>query len=196
MTEPLILASGSPRRLELLQQFGIQFVVEPADIDEHALPNETGLALIKRVAREKAQKVALKHPTRFVLGADTGVLLDGSFLGKPVDAMEATTMLQSLSGRSHEVCSAVALVAPDGLLLEAFVATTVWFASLPEDWIRAYVDSGDPMDKAGAYAIQHGAGLFVSRIEGSYSNVVGLPLFETGQLLRQAGLWHPHKIDS
>lgn len=196
MSEPLILASGSPRRSELLQRFGIHFVGSPADIDEQALPDETGVALIKRVAREKAQKVATQHPTGFVLGADTGVLLDGVFMGKPTDAMEAGTMLRSLSGRSHEVCSAVALVGPDGLLLEAFVATTVWFASLPEDWIRAYVDGGDPMDKAGAYAIQNEAGLFVSRIEGSYSNVVGLPLFETGQLLRQAGLWHPHKIDS
>lgn len=196
MSETLILASGSPRRVELLQRFGLNFIVEPANIDEQALPEETAQSLIKRVAREKAQAVAVGHPGSFVLGADTGVLLDRAFLGKPRDASEAVAMLEALSGRSHEVCSAVSLLGPGEVLLEAFVTTTVWFASLSQDWIEAYVASGDPMDKAGAYAIQNQAGLFVSRIEGSYSNVVGLPLFETGQLLRQAGLWHPHKIES
>lgn len=186
-----LLASGSPRRQDLLSQFGLPFKVEPSAIDEVMVSEESAPAFIQRVALEKAQAVAANHPQAFVLGADTGVVLDGQCLGKPQDASEAITMLQSLSGRSHEVMSSVALVTPTHQVHQALVTTTVWFASLPSEWISHYVRSGDPMDKAGAYAIQNEAGLFISRIEGSYSNVVGLPLYETGQLLRQARLWHP-----
>ena len=195
MTE-LILASGSPRRKELLQTFGVPFEVQPADIDETANIDESARSLVRRVAREKAEAVHQLQPHHAVLGSDTGVILDNRFLGKPKDADEALSMLNALSGRSHEVCSAVALIKPDGTCLEAFVTTIVWFASLPQAWIEAYVSSGDPMDKAGAYAIQNQAGIFISRIEGSYSNVVGLPLYETGQLLRESGLWHPQQFDN
>lgn len=195
MSAELILASASPRRADLLQSFGLDFSIEPADIDEAPKPNELGPDLIRRVALEKAQKVAKAHPLAYVLGADTGVLLDQQCLGKPRDDQEAIQMLTSLSGRSHQVCSAVALIEPSGLAHEAFVTTTVWFSSLPEAFIKEYVASKDPLDKAGGYAIQNQAGIFVSRIEGSYTNVVGLPLFETGQLLRQASLWHPQGLD-
>lgn len=191
MSAPLILASASPRRADLLQHFGLSFGIEPSAIDEQSLPGESGVALIRRVAKEKAQAVQARRPDAYLLGADTGVLLDQQFMGKPESCDEACEMLQALSGRSHEVSSAVCLITPTGELFEAFATTSVWFSTLSEAWIEAYVASGDPMDKAGAYAIQNEAGLFVSRIEGSYSNVVGLPLYETGQLLRGAGLWHP-----
>ena len=191
MSGDLILASASPRRLDLLQSFGLSFEVEPADIDETPKPDESGVAVIRRVALEKARTVAQRRPEASVLGCDTGVVLDQALLGKPQSASQARQMLSALSGRSHEVVSAVALVRPDESVLEAVCVTTVWLASLPADWIDRYVESKDPMDKAGGYAIQNQAGLFVSRIEGSYTNVVGLPLYETGQLLRRAGLWHP-----
>lgn len=187
----LILASASPRRKVLLERFGLSFTISPAAIDETGRPDESATELIRRVAIEKAEAVSRANPGHSVLGADTGVILDGHFLGKPADQQDALAMLNALSGRSHEVSSAVVLITPAGERYEAFSTTTVWFASLPEAWIQNYVASGDPMDKAGAYAIQNEAGLFVSRIEGSYSNVVGLPLYETGQLLRQVGLWHP-----
>lgn len=194
MSASLILASASPRRADLLKRFGLPFTIEPADIDEQPTPGESGPALIRRVAREKAQAVGKQRPNDYVLGSDTGVLLDQEFLGKPSSTEEAFRMLERLSGRSHEVSSAVCIITSKGEVLEALATTTVWFATLPKTWIDAYVASGDPMDKAGAYAIQNDAGLFVSRIEGSYSNVVGLPLYETGQLLRRAGLWHPERL--
>ncbi len=195
MSAPLILASASPRRADLLQRFGLAFDIEPAAIDEQALPGESGVALIRRVAQEKAQAIQASRPNSYLLGSDTGVLLDQRFMGKPESSDEACEMLEALSGRSHEVSSAVCLITPTGDIFEAFATTSVWFSTLPRAWIEAYVASGDPMDKAGAYAIQNEAGLFVSRIEGSYSNVVGLPLYETGQLLRRAGLWHPEGLE-
>lgn len=194
MNASLVLASASPRRADLLKRFGLPFTIAPAHIDEHPIAGESGPALIRRVAREKAQVVGTEYPNDYVLGSDTGVLLDQVFMGKPESSDEAFQMLERLSGRSHEVSSAVCIITPQGDVLEAFATTTVWFATLPKTWIEAYVASGDPMDKAGAYAIQNEAGLFVSRIEGSYSNVVGLPLYETGQLLRRAGLWHPERL--
>ena len=194
MSVSLILASASPRRADLLKRFGLPFTIEPADIDEQPIAGESGPALIRRVAREKAQAVRGQCPNHHVLGSDTGVLLDQAFMGKPASSDEAFQMLERLSGRSHEVSSAVCIITSEGDVLEAFATTTVWLATLPKTWIEAYVASGDPMDKAGAYAIQNEAGLFVSRIEGSYSNVVGLPLYETGQLLRRAGLWHPERL--
>lgn len=196
MHQPLILASASPRRAELIQTFGVPVMIEPAAIDESPHADESAHELIRRVAYEKAIAVHNQYPEAYILGADTGVVVDHQFLGKPSSADAAKTMLQMLSGRSHEVSSAVVLVSPQGEIGSAFVTTTVWFATLPVAWIDAYVASGDPMDKAGGYAIQHAAGLFVSRLEGSYSNVVGLPLYETGQLLRRAGLWHPDQVNN
>ncbi len=187
-SKQLILASASPRRRELLALFGLAFSVKPADIDERRLDDETPREHVSRVAMDKARAIGRDHPDDWVLGSDTAVVLDGESLGKPVDAGQAADMLRALSGRTHEVMSAVALVGPDGRELLAVNLTRVEFAELSEDWIQAYIDSGDPMDKAGAYGIQNQAGTRIRRIEGSYSGVVGLPLYETGELLRKAGL--------
>lgn len=185
----LILASASPRRRELLGLFGIGFEVEAADIDERIDPGETPAGYVERVAAEKAGAVASRRPGCFVLGSDTAVAVDHNCLGKPVGGEQARHMLGQLSGREHEVFSSVALILPDGSLLSRASETRVKFAPLPESWIEDYIRSGEPFDKAGAYGIQGSAGIWVSRLDGSYSGVVGLPLFETGQLLRQAGLF-------
>ncbi len=184
----MILASASPRRRELLGVFERTFSVEPADIDESRQDGEAADDYVIRIALGKALTVANRHPDKYVLGSDTAVVLDGEPLGKPVDADHARTMLRRLSGRSHEVLSAVALVCPDGRRLQRLSTTEVEFDLLSERWIERYVVSGDPMDKAGAYGIQNQAGIWIRRISGSYSGVVGLPLFETGALLREAGL--------
>ncbi len=184
----MILASASPRRRELLALFGLNFTVRPADLDEQRLASESAVDHVCRIALAKAEAVAAELPDQPVLGADTSVIVDGQTLGKPVDAGEAGAMLRRLSGRSHEVMSAVALVCPDGRRLARLSVTEVEFALLPEAWIERYVASGDPLDKAGGYGIQNEAGVWIRRIHGSYSGVVGLPLFETGELLREAGL--------
>lgn len=184
----MILASASPRRRDLLQQFGLPFSVVPANIDEQRHGGEPANDYVRRMALEKAEAVARDRPSEFVLGSDTAVVLDGNTLGKPADEHQAADMLRRLSGRDHAVLSAIALVCPDGRRLVRTSHTTVHFAVLPAAWIAEYVASGDPMDKAGAYGIQNQAGAWIERIEGSYTGVVGLPLFETGQLLREAGL--------
>lgn len=184
----MILASASPRRRELLAVFGLPFSVVPADIDESWTAGEAAADYTIRIALEKAAVVARQYPDEVVLGADTAVVVDGEPLGKPADANEARSMLERLSGRGHEVLSAVALIGPDGRHLHRLNVTEVEFSLLPRAWIEQYVASGDPMDKAGAYGIQNQAGVWIRRINGSYTGVVGLPLFETGELLREAGL--------
>lgn len=184
----MILASASPRRRELLAVFGLPFSVAPADIDESWQPGEQPGDYVLRMAIEKAEAVAHQHPGQPVLGADTAVVLDQRPLGKPADAAEARRMLASLSGRAHEVMSAVALITPEGQCRHRLNVTEVEFSLLPERWIESYVASGDPLDKAGAYGIQNQAGVWIQRISGSYTGVVGLPLFETGELLREAGV--------
>ena len=187
----LILASSSPRRRELLSLLLDSFKVIPADIDESRQPSETPQRYVQRMAEEKAAAVVerLSEPmsNTAVLAADTAVVLDDECLGKPCDAAEAANMLRRLSGRVHEVLSSVALMNHKGLLGSAISTTRVWFDVLPSDWIGRYVSSGEPMDKAGAYGIQGAAAAWVHRIEGSYSGVVGLPLFETAALLRKSG---------
>lgn len=184
----LILASASPRRRQLLSIFGLPFTVVPADIDESRLGNEDAAEHVLRIARAKADAVVGEHPDSFVLASDTAVVVDGQSLGKPADAAQARTMLARLSGRTHEVMSSVVLLCPDGRSLSRLSVTEVEFELMPQAWIDAYVASGDPFDKAGAYGIQNQAGVWIRRIDGSYTGVVGLPLFETGQLLREAGL--------
>jgi septum formation protein len=184
----LILASASPRRRELLGIFGIDFEVRPADVDESVNGGETPADYTLRLAVEKAREVSRKCRDCFVLGSDTTVALGGECLGKPGDAEQARNMLERLSGTVHEVLSAVALVHPGGEVEARLSTTHVDFAELPAGWIRDYVASGEPMDKAGAYGIQGPAGVWVRHLDGSYTGVVGLPLFETGELLRQAGL--------
>jgi len=184
----LILASASPRRRELLGVYGIDFEVRPADIDESVIAGETPADYTVRLAVEKARAVAGQYADCFVLGSDTTVALEGDCLGKPTDADEARDMLERLSGTVHEVLSAVALVYPGGGIETRLSTTLVDFARLPTGWIRDYTASGEPMDKAGAYGIQGAAGVWVRRLDGSYTGVVGLPLFETGELLREADL--------
>lgn len=186
----LILASASPRRRELLSLFDLDldFEVEPADIDETVLRGEAPEAYVRRVAREKALAIHARFDDCHVLGSDTAVVVDGQCLGKPVDDDDARDMLERLSGRPHQVLSAVVLVAPGGRVAERLSETEVEFARPPGDWIERYIASGEPRDKAGAYGIQGRAGVWVRSLSGSYTGVVGLPLFETGELLREAGL--------
>jgi len=183
----LILASASPRRRELLQQVGVSFRVIVAEVDEAVLPGETPAAYVARVARDKALEVQAREGTSLpVLGADTAVVLDGRILGKPRSRREAVAMLRELSGRTHEVFSAVVLAVAVRDPLECLSVTQVTFAELSQDWIESYCDSGDPMDKAGAYGVQGRAAEKIARIEGSFSGVMGLPLHETCELLRRA----------
>ena len=185
--ERLILASASPRRRELLRQVGVAFRVVVSEVDETAMPGEQAAAYVTRVARDKACDVLAREGNGLpVLGADTAVVLDDRILGKPADRAEAIAMLRSLSGRTHEVYSAAALVGAGRVELECLNVTRVTFAELELDWIESYCDSGDPMDKAGAYGVQGRAAEKITRIEGSFSGVMGLPLYETCQLLRQA----------
>lgn len=184
-----ILASASPRRRELLGQLAVTFKVAPADIDETITDGETAREFVQRMALEKAQAgFELGGSSLPALGADTIVLLGDEILGKPASRAGAVAMLQSLSGQTHQVYSAVALIAGCGDVLETFNSTDVTFADLPTGWIERYCQSEEPMDKAGAYAVQGGAGQYIRCIKGSYSSVMGLPLYETAVLLRHAGL--------
>lgn len=184
----LVLASASPRRHELLTVLVSEFFVRPADIDERLADDESPEAYAVRMAEEKARAIAVQEPGRWVIGSDTVVVLDGIALGKPRDHDDACAMLRSLSGRSHQVYSTVALTGPGSQTTTAMSSTGVRFEQLPDRWIQRYAASGEPMDKAGGYAIQGGAAAWISHIDGSYSGVVGLPLFETAGLLREAGL--------
>jgi septum formation protein len=183
----LILASASPRRRELLRQVGVRFRVVVAEVDERVLPGEEPATYVLRVARDKALSIQASEGAGLpVLGADTAVVLDQRILGKPVDRPGAIAMLNSLSGRTHEVYSAAVLVQADRPARECLNISRVTFAELDPDWIEAYCDTGDPMDKAGSYGVQGRAAEKIARIEGSFSGVMGLPLYETCQLLRQA----------
>ena len=188
---PLVLASASPRRRELLARAGVSFEVIPADIEESALPGETPGQIAARLARAKALAVAHRlgpDPARFVLGADTIVVLDESVLGKPRDARDAEAMLSLLVGRTHRVITAVVVARSRDLAWRArTVESRVRLRPAELDEIRAYVATGEPLDKAGAYAVQGRGRRFVAEIAGSESNVVGLPLDETLDLLREAG---------
>ncbi len=189
MTARLVLASGSPRRREMLDNLGVEFAVRPVDVDESPLDGESPEPYVLRLARAKALAGA-PNEREIVLAADTIVALDGDLLGKPRDAADAGRMLERLSGRGHEVLTGVAVAgAPDGrAALRAEVERTrVRFAELSPAEIEWYVRSGEPLDKAGAYAIQGLGALFVTRLEGNYSNVVGLPLPLTYRLLTEAG---------
>ncbi|UCH53721.1 MAG: septum formation inhibitor Maf [Pseudomonadota bacterium] len=187
----LYLASASPRRQELLRQIGVAFEALPSDVEESRARDERPQDYVLRVALDKARAVArtlrarglATHP---VLGADTEVVLDEEVLGKPRDANHGKDMLARLAGRTHEVLSAVALV-HESQELTALSRSTVTFGAIGQEDIAKYWDSGEPSDKAGAYAIQGRAAAFVARIEGSYSGIVGLPLFELTQLLTQIG---------
>jgi nucleoside triphosphate pyrophosphatase len=182
-----VLASASPRRRALLDEAGLAFDVYPVDVDESPRPGEAAAAYVARLAEEKARRAANALPGRPVLGADTVVVIDGELLGKPADNAEAAAMLRRLSGRAHEVLTGVVVVF--GEQVASVVETTaVRFRDIAEDEIAWYVASGEPADKAGAYAIQGLASRFVAQIEGSYSNVVGLPVAAVLQILRKMDL--------
>lgn len=183
----IVLASASPRRAELLRAAGIDFQVIVANVDETLHPGEPPEAYAVRVAAAKAEAVRVQAHGRAVLGADTVVVVDEHILGKPADAADARRMLALLSGRAHDVLTAVVVLPPDGGSHREVERTVVEFAALTTDEISWYVASGEPMDKAGAYAIQGLASRFVTRIAGSYSNVVGLPVARVYQMLRRAG---------
>jgi septum formation protein len=200
----LYLASHSPRRRELLRQINVRFEtlllrsdrLRGTDVEEVVLPGEVPEDYVSRITREKARVGAMKARERglttgVVLAADTEVVVDGETLGKPRDAAAATRMLQQLSGRAHEVLSAVAVASSEAHIDLRMTRSLVQMKTLDPVEIRRYVAIGDSVDKAGAYAIQGLGAMFVTRIEGSYSAVMGLPLFETAQLLRQAGFELP-----
>lgn len=187
LTPTLILASASPRRASLLTQLGLRYRIEPSDIPEEILPGETPEEHAERLSRAKAREVWEKSPASMVLAGDTVVVLDDEVLGKPQDADEAVAMLLALSGRSHRVVSGLALAVPEGKIFSGTMSTHVTFRPFNEALARAYADTGEPMDKAGAYGIQGLGSALVSRIEGDYHTVVGLPLPLLLDLLRQAG---------
>jgi len=185
----LVLGSASPRRAALLREMGVPFTVCVSDVPETPLPGETPAAFAGRAARDKGGAVARLRPTAWVLAADTVVAVDAQILGKPRDDADARRMLRLLANRRHEVLTGVALFAPNGVCADAVVVSTaVTFRALSDDEIAAYVASGEPADKAGAYAIQGGAAGFVRAVEGSYSNVVGLPVDEVRALLARHGV--------
>ncbi len=184
----IILASASPRRAELLQSAGIVFDIVPGNIDETALPDENPVDHVLRLAAEKAAEVAAREEGRFFIGADTIVLCVGEIMGKPVDADDAVRMLRKLSGRAHQVITGFAVLDMEsGKLISEAVATDVLFKTLEDAEILPYVSTGCPLDKAGGYAIQGGAACMVEKINGSYTNVVGLPLCEVVAALRNLG---------
>jgi len=193
----LVLASASPRRQELLRNAGVRFVVQPTNIPEVPQPGEAPRAFAERMAREKALTVFRRRPNDFVLGADTIVIVDGEILGKPRDSADAVRMLRVLSGRTHQVITGVCLVSPrlrteDWRQQAGFEdirseTTLVTMDPLGDDDIHSYVSTGEPTDKAGAYAIQGRASRWVSRIEGDYFNVVGLPVSLVYKMLREHG---------
>ncbi len=184
----IILASASPRRVELLASAGINFEVTPGAVPETILAGETPKEHVLRLSREKALAVAGKTAGRFFIGADPIVVCGGEIMGKPEDSADAERMLRKLSGNAHEVITGFTVYDREEDVLESrAVSTRVYFKNLSGEEIRAYIGTGCPFDKAGAYAIQGGAAYMIPKIEGSYTNVVGLPLCEVVEALRKIG---------
>ncbi len=187
----IILASGSPRRVEVLRSAGIHFEVVATHVDEARQPNEQAEELVRRLAEAKARRAARaagRDVPTIVVGADTAVVVDGLLLGKPASAEEAREMLRRLSGRTHSVITGLAAIRlPDGAARTELETTRVSFALLTAEEVEDYVASGEPFDKAGAYAIQGCGGRFVTRVEGCYFNVMGLPLARLYRILRELG---------
>jgi septum formation protein len=190
----LILASASPRRQELLRNAGFSFLVEPTNIPEIPQAEEPARVFVERLAWEKARAVAERHRNDFVLGADTTVVVDSQILNKPDDAADAARMLRLLSGRTHQVTTGVCLISPvqasggqERAEIVVSETTSVTFQSLTADDIDFYVETGEPMDKAGAYGIQGIASRWITRIDGDYFNVVGLPVALVSRMLSESG---------
>jgi septum formation protein len=192
----LVLASASPRRAELLERVGLAPRIEPADVDESVLPGEEPRDYVVRVATDKAVAVAGRNPGAVVLGADTAVVADGVALGKPRDAAHAVELLSSLSGRSHQVLTAVVVVDADGIVHTDVASAAVTMATSSAEELAWYVGTGEPLDKAGAYAVQGIGAALVERVEGDPTTVIGLPLRATLDLLRASGIdWPPSGPD-
>jgi septum formation protein len=188
----LVLASASPRRAELLRRIGLDPTIIAADIDESVLPGESPHDYVVRVAADKAHAVAQAHPSQVILAADTAVVVDDEALGKPADVDDAVAMLARLSGRSHRVLTAVVVVDPEGIEHSSVAAATVTMADTSATERAWYVGTGEPMDKAGAYAVQGIGAAFVEQVDGDPTTVIGLPLRTTVELLRVAGVtWPP-----
>ena len=183
----IILASGSPRRAEILNSVGWKFTKDIPDIDESELPGETPERYVQRLAKAKGKTVAARHSGELVLAADTTVVIDGAIIGKPTDLADARRMLQMLSGKRHEVLTGIAVVKSGNAQL-AIQRTGVKFAEMTDAEINFLAEMGDPLDKAGAYAVQAQAALFIEGIEGDYWNVVGLPINLVYELVKKAGL--------
>ncbi|MFH0960515.1 MAG: Maf family protein [Pseudomonadota bacterium] len=187
----IILASASPRRKELLEAIGIEFVVRPSQVEEFMYPEESPERQVQRLAAEKAADIAKKYAGSWVLGADTIVVIDGRILGKPSDRAEAESMLSTLSGRTHNVFTGYSIMnlSFPGSNIVGFSRSEVMIRKLSHDEIQGYVDTGEPMDKAGAYAIQGVGAAIVEKVCGSYTNVVGLPLCEVARDLKKLGIF-------
>jgi septum formation protein len=183
----VILASQSPRRHDLLNLIGIAHTVRPADVDETPLPGEVPVACVERLARAKARRIATSEPDAIVVAADTIVVVDDHILNKPVDADDARRMLRALQGRRHDVYTAVC-VSRDGREAAGVEDTGVWFRPLGDEEIDRYIETGEPMDKAGAYGIQGYGATIVERVDGDFFTVVGLPLVRLTRLLAEVGV--------
>lgn len=183
----LILASASPRRKELLTLAGIPFEIDAPEVDEHC--DAGAYEAVGLLAQRKAKAAFRLHPDRFILAADTLVALDNCSLGKPADQEDAARMLRLLSNRTHQVFTGVCIISPDGRIYSGIDASDVTFAALDDRRIHEYILTGEPMDKAGAYALQGRASLWIREVRGSYSGVIGLPLFLTDTLLHKAGFF-------
>jgi septum formation protein len=184
---PLVLASASPRRRELLGLLGVPFIIDASDTDETPPGDASPERVAELLALAKAQAVAVRHPGAFVLGADTVVTVDGLVLGKPEDAADGVRLLRLLRGRTHHVPTGVALIAPDGAASTLVETATVTMHPYTDLAIGAYLATDEPYDKAGAYAVQGGGGALVAAVAGCYTTVVGLPLCRVAMLLRDAG---------
>lgn len=188
-TSNIVLASASPRRRELLESIGLEFEIRTSDIPEERLAGESVRSYVQRLAREKAEAVSTRIPDAWVIAADTVVYLDEIVLEKPVDRDEAVAMLEKLAGRTHSVFSGVTLMnASREVSITEVVRTEVTIMPLEREIIEWYADTGEPMDKAGAYAIQGQGAMFVERIDGSYTNVVGLPLPTLFRMMKSVGI--------
>ena len=182
----MVLASGSPRRSEILNSVGWEFTKDVPDIDETELPGEAPDKYVQRLAKMKGKTVAARHPGELVLAADTTVVIDDAIIGKPTDLADARRMLKMLSGKRHDVLTGVALV-KNGTAQVAMQRTSVKFTELTDAEINFLAEMGDPLDKAGAYAVQAQAALFIEGIEGDYWNVVGLPINLVYEVVKKAG---------
>ncbi len=194
-SKKLILASRSPRRSELLQSLGLEFEVSPSQVEETTDPEQSPEQNATNIARDKAHWVARHNPGRYVLGADTMVVLDREIIGQPADEEDACRILSKLAGKQHRVITGVVLITPEAEEHETAVVSTVTLKSVSENEIRSYIATGEPLDKAGAYAIQGQGSFLVESWEGSWTNIVGLPLEALTDLFQQAGFPVPKESE-